>query len=509
MHPDELRNWLNGQDPRVAITFAFRIAARFWPMARWEGDTENPGAAAARALLVAELEARAPGASAIGHLGENALRGAAAAVVRAGESQVDPLEPHLVLLENWSPALPVLGSGRESRWASTLAGLAMAVAVAEARSGGSRAVAVMTGVLTDYTSALLRHLETGMDGEVTRFAIDAALRADVDCVVDSGLEALWTRPLWPKLPRPISGNWLLERWRRTRSALRREPDAGFFYRWYEGILNGDPVNWGILAEIVDIPPMDWDQSLACVAERIAEIELRHVRNSTPLTESVQWIPEIERIRITPLQMDDAATWNMILDKLRDALLDIRPNGNLRNAHAALHDTLHMLERTLDQYRDSPQRVHDDTETALFEAKRLLEAGEIPDDLTVQRFTRALDEIALDIQGNMPGVLEAVSRRTGLRYRRLPDDDRSMLAVATNAVVPLLEEERHQEDMKASLVALDAQDPNAPENSARIYRWASRLSRIYQDPKVRGFFVQVGEKIAVGGAVDLLRRVLGL
>ena len=64
-------------------------------------------------------------------------------------------------------------------------------------------------------------------------------------------------------------------------------------------------------------------------------------------------------------------------------------------------------------------------------------------------------------------------------------------------------------MKESLVVLEAQDPNVPENNARVYRWASRLSRIYLDPKVRGYFAQVGEKIAVGGAVDLLRRLLGL
>ena len=405
MHPDELKNWLKSQDPRVAITFAFRIAARFWPLARWEGGAENPGAASARALLVAERAARAPDGSAIRGMDKTALRGAAAAVVRTGGSEVNPLEPRTMPLEGWNPVLPILGSSREAQCASTLASVAMAVAVAGARGGRSNGVPDMASFTARYSSDMLPHLENGMATEVTRFTIDAALRADCDCFADSGLEALWTRPLWPG-----SGNRFLEHWRSTRSAMRRNPDAGFFRRWYEGILKGDPVNWEVLAEVASIPPADWDQGSARVAERIAEIELRHIRNSTPLAESVRWIPEIERVRITPLQMDDAPAWDMILDKLRDAVHDIRPDGSLRNAHAALHDTLQMLERTLDQYRDSPQRMHDDTATALVEAKRLLEAGEIPDDMNVQRFMRALDENALDILGKMPRVLEAVSRR---------------------------------------------------------------------------------------------------
>ncbi|MXY34151.1 MAG: hypothetical protein F4Y60_08705 [Boseongicola sp. SB0664_bin_43] len=504
MTPAELKDWLEGRDPRVAITIAFRIAARFWPMARWSGRVVNPSAASARALLIAERVARAPDGSAIRGMDDNVLRGAAKAAMEMGGSDVDPLEPHALLLEGWSPALPGPGPDREARCVSTLASLTMAVAVSGARRSGSNAAPVMVAAMAQYSSDLFLHLEEGPVSAAKTPTIDAALRADRDCVANSGLEALWRRQLWPS-----GRNRLYKQWRSTWPAIRGSSDADFFRRWYQGILKGDPVNLEVLAEIASIPPADWDQGTARVAERIAEIELHHIRNSTPLAEIVQWIPEAERIRIAPVPMDDAPTWNMILNKLRDALHDIRPDGRLRNAHAALHDTLQMLERTLDRYCDSPQRMHDDIATALHEARRLLKAGEIPDDMNVQRFMRALDENALDIQGSMPGVLEAVSRRASLRYRRLPDDDRSTLAGATNAVVPLLEEERHREDMKESLVALDAQDPNSPENSASIYRWASRLSRIYQDPKVRGFFVQVGERITVGGAVELLRRVLGL
>ncbi len=513
MTPSTLDDWLEDRDPRVAITIAFRVAARFWPLPRWSGHVDSAGVASARALLIAECIARAPEKNAIRSMKEGALKGAATAVRKTGASKVNPLEPEAVGFWELNSALPtisevvlpVLGSGRDAKYASTLASLAMLVAVTDV--GRNEAVASIPGLvgrMARYSSEMPRHLGTDMDTMETKGAIDDALRADCKCIEEFGPEALWTKPLWPNGQNPLQ-----KRWDNARSAMLRGSHFDFPRRWYERLLIGEPVHQGILSEIANMPPQDWDQGPGHIAERIAEIELHHIRLATPLAERVEWVPEIERIRITPTPMGDASTWNVILDKLRDALRDIRPEGTLRNAHAALQDTVTMLERTLGAYSDSPQRVHDDMEIARSELRLLVKAGEIPDDMRVQRFIRVLDSNILDIQGSVPSVLEAVSSRAALRLRRLSEDELKTLTEITTAVVPLLEEERHQQEMEEDFTALGDLDPRTPGIKTGIYRWASRMSRILQDAKVLTVIARTGEEIFVLVAAAYLIGVLAL
>lgn len=503
MTPDTLKDWLEGRDQRVAVTITFRIAARLWPLPNWSGQFEDAGLAPMRALLIAERAGRAPVGNASRGIDENALRGVAAAVTKTGSSLVNPLDLEAIRLKGLD-VVPVRASSREAQYVSTLASFAMAVAVAEARSNWRHAVQDAAGIVAQYSKYLPHDLLASISPVALNGTIDATLRADCKCIEDFGLKALWKSPLWSQGHNPLQAHW-----HKARSVMLRDSRFGFFHRWYDGLLVGNPVNWGILSEVANISPEDWDQGPAHIADRISEIELRHIRVSTPLAERVEWVPRIERIRIMPVPMDDAATWDMILDKLRDALHDMRPDGTLRNAHAALQDTLEILERTLSAYSGSPQRVHDDMETALSEVRRLVEAGEVPDDMRVQRLMRVIDENTLDIQGNVPSVLEAVSSRAALRLRRLAEGDRKTLVEVTNAVIPLLEEKRLQEEMEKDLEALGEPDPNTEECRIGIYRWASRLSRICQVEKVRAFIAQAGKETLVGVAIALLLGVLGL
>ncbi len=504
MTPDGLAKWLEGRDPCVAITIAFRVAARYWPMPRRIGRFGDDDLASARALLIAEWAGRAPNKSVIRGMDEFTMMGAAAAVMRSKVFRVNPLQPESIRIEGLNIVRPVLGNGREAVYASALASLAMAVALAVARGSESFVILDTATITAQYAGDVPRHLQPGQDAMVPKDSVDAALLSDCECIEESGLEALWATPLWPEGRNPLQ-----ERWRYARSAMLRGSDISFLCRWYDGHLIGDPMNWGILSEVTSMQQHDWDLGPAHVAERIAEIELRHIRRATPLAERVEWVPEAERIRITPLPMGDAPAWVMILDKLRDALHDIQPDGTLRNAHAALQDTLRMLGRALDRYSDSPQRVHDDMETALSEIKRLIETGEISHDMFTQRLMRMLDECTLDIQGSEPSVLEAVRSRTALRFRRLADRERKTLAEATDVVVPLLEDKRHQDEMEEDLAVLGNPDPNAPESKAGIYRWASRLSRIYRNPELRTTIAKTGKDIVVAVTVTLILGLLGL
>ena len=183
-------------------------------------------------------------------------------------------------------------------------------------------------------------------------------------------------------------------------------------------------------------------------------------------------------------MDDTDRWNTILDKLRDALDDIRRDNSQDNAHAALGDTLRNLERPLRTYSDNPQRVHDDMARAHSRIRQLIQTNEVAGDEKVTELLDVLSENVLDIRGFVPGVLEAVEKRAALRMRQLPENERTILAMTTNAVVPWLEDARAAEDMRKGVDALSNADPNVDESRVLIYRWASRISRALQLPEIR-------------------------
>ena len=157
---------------------------------------------------------------------------------------------------------------------------------------------------------------------------------------------------------------------------------------------------------------------------------RPVTKATPLAERVEWVSEIERLRITPVPMLNASLYETVLRKLRDALADIRSDRNLDNARYALDRTLKMLDRTLATYAGSPQRVHDDMALALSEIRSQLANDDTPDSYGVQSFMQVLEINALDIQANVPEVMDAVKGRTALRLHRLPEADRQALKDAS-------------------------------------------------------------------------------
>ena len=194
----------------------------------------------------------------------------------------------------------------------------------------------------------------------------------------------------------------------------------------------------------------------------------------PLSERVEWVPDIKRVRITPIPMNNQNLYNTGLNKLRDALEDIRPNGQLVNSRASLGDMLGLLDRTLETYADDPQRVHDDMEQALAVTQRLIAANKVAADFHVRGLVRTLDEGILDIQGAMPDVRAVAQTRLALRFQQPPEENRKWIAKLTESIIPSMESERLQQDMAEDVKVLFADDPNTDENKPRLYRWGSRM-----------------------------------
>ncbi|MBC6408526.1 MAG: hypothetical protein GDA40_10680 [Rhodobacteraceae bacterium] len=484
MTPDELKNWLEGRDAKTAVAIATRIAARVWPLTVSRARLPEPGFSAARAISVARA------ADAL-WTGEAADVGKAAAdAVTRVRANADALKAAL---------------GAEAGAAVEVAGAAARAAEDAARAadgvGAPEAAVWSTGAAAEAAEAVAR----AADAEAG-YAFRAALQADCDRIAANGPDAVRDIPLWPNGENPLQGDW-----DKARADLRQDPDFGFWVRWYEGLLQGRPMDPALVRDIALIAPDDWDRGPTHIAEKIAGIELDTIRRATPLAEQVEWVPETERIRIVPIPMGNRHLYDTVLDKLRDALDDIRPDGRLSNSHAALAPTLDRLARRLETHADNPQRMHDAMATAFSEVRKLIESNEIADDIEVGVFMRTLDENVLDIQGAMPEVRDAVKARAALRFQQLPEEERKTLTEVGKAIGPHLEPEPAQDDMETDAAALDADDPNTEENKTSLYRLASRTVRILwieRDAPER-VTILAGIVTIISHIVAAIRSLLGL
>ena len=478
--PEDLNDWLENRDHATAGTIAVRAVARVWPLTVSYARLPEPGFSAARALLTA-------GAG---------VGGAAAAAARAA-----------------ARAAMYVGGDRDAETAARFAADAAGYATDTAGYADDRDAADFPARAASYARAAAMDAarDVGYTAKTAWDVANAALQADCDLIAAQGPGALRNCGLWHDWPNPLRVEW-----DRARAALQSDPDFDFWRRWYDGLLQGRPLNQ-LCQNIALIPSDDWNQGPGHIAGRIAAIELAHNQQATPLAERVEWVPDTGRIRVTPVPMDNTDLYNTVIDKLRDALVDIRPDGRLGNTRAALADPLALLERTLKTYADNPQRVHDDMAMALAEIRRLVEAQEVDADLRVNRLVRTLDDNILDIEGGMPEVRATVQARLALRFQRLGKEGVQTLDDAGQAVIPLLESTDVQADMAADAGALHESDPNTEAAKPRLYRWISRMSRflvILQDKAV-----EIGTQATTLAAaqslvqnwlalVDLFRTLLG-
>ena len=253
---------------------------------------------------------------------------------------------------------------------------------------------------------------------------------------------------------------------------------------------------------------DWEST-----HKVIRTKLNAVQKVTPLAETVEWNSSNQKIRITPAPVNNTALWKNVLERLHDEISDIKSNDRLSNTHAALMPVIENLKLRLEQYENSPQRIHDEIDMALSDVKWLEDKGEIANDLHTQRLKRVFTDCALDIRGNVLGVQEVVEKRNKLRSIQLSEDEQGLLASVTEKVLHYIEEEQVKQDMQQDVEAFK-ENQNATDTQKKTfksYRWASRLSRILDllMEKAQNFWKSV-KPVVISKTIEIIiSKVLGL
>ena len=266
----------------------------------------------------------------------------------------------------------------------------------------------------------------------------------------------------------------------------------FLADWYESIVSGQLQDLEVLREIAGLPEKDWARGSDHIAEMISAIEAgRRLREATPLAEEIVFDDSVGKLRVEPIPLLPPDLYDTVLDKMRDAVADMRRVSERSNSYGALGSTLEMLERTSSKYAGNPQRVHDDQLLAAREIQNLIDEGYVPEDHQVARLIQVLDTNAVDIRAAVPEVAVAVKKRSEVRIREVDEASRDRIKLTVEVVASHSDEalaEELREDERATFETEDGTD--GVESS---YRLASRLGRAAKIAQDLDKVAELGEK----------------
>ena len=138
----------------------------------------------------------------------------------------------------------------------------------------------------------------------------------------------------------------------------REPEVwGFWKRWYQGHLDGKPLDWELQKAVALIPDADWAQGAAHIAEKIREIEAEFLAKKLPQAETIEQDPETGLFFSVPRDPKNPPLLAATLSQVEDALSDCleNPSNGLNEAGREAR----VLRRTIAKYGNDPQRVEMD------------------------------------------------------------------------------------------------------------------------------------------------------
>ncbi len=191
------------------------------------------------------------------------------------------------------------------------------------------------------------------------------------------------------------------------TGVRSGPWA-FWLDWYEGFLNGRPLDWRLQREIALIPDEEWDKGAEHIAGLIRQIEARRLREFAAIAEIVWFDEDAARFDVRPTEVRRPDVLRLAVSRVEDAFEDTLALGRGQGVREDGHEAL-ILRRVFARYRDDPQRVEMDFVDVAGIIARQIEVKEYPDSTDLQALIRALGVAASEICATHPDVAEARER----------------------------------------------------------------------------------------------------
>ncbi|MDW3224362.1 MAG: hypothetical protein R8G34_16030 [Paracoccaceae bacterium] len=372
--------WLETQDHQTQVWFATRCALRALPAlgSRKDATTSRLAFTTCRASLISAAAATCPAAEMM------ALSSPAAAAFSAATAP------------------------------DTAAFSAAFSAAAAADSAAAAAFSIATAADSAFSAAFS-----------AAAAADSAFSAAFSAATfDSVSPGNWVL-LWSDIAQPegLKAGWdaLKAQW------AADEADWSFWIAWYEGILNGSPMDWDMIFKIAtEITDEEWDAGQTVVAERIKEIQVDFFANRLPQAETIT--RDLEGTYAVVASTDNS---DKIIDRIfrqLDFSLNLALRSHNTSGFSDMCTAYQYLNHTRLNCRDDPNAVHMHIRLAREILESRLDTGEYQIEDSLVALVSALGRHEIQLRADHPEVRKAHETFVEQRLRELDEEKR--LAIAT-------------------------------------------------------------------------------
>lgn len=356
-------------------------------------------------------------------------------------------------------------------------------------------------------SALLTKRTTGEIDQHPLFWLAAS--GDASFLATNAPELTYGRPLWQEGSLDHDLDWRQEK---LTAFWQSAPEVwGFWQRWYEGMLNGEPLPWELQEKVALIPEEDWEEGPERVAEVIRRIEAEFIGNT--LKERIEFSVS-GRLTLVAQPVGEERQLGYLLDTVQDAL-DLATAG-LRNELPDDSYQARLLRRTFTRYANDPQRIEMDFERARVSLVEDMAAEAIPASAANRDLIQSLSDAAGSIRDSNPEIAESRDRLNRIRLAQVSPEQGAQIAEIAVQVAAIsediLREDLLEDRFRLPGVRSDdaVPDPVVPigaaERNAALEAQAAQLRLYSRLTKVWLFLKENDREIAIVGS---LASIIGL
>ncbi|MEC8196530.1 MAG: hypothetical protein VX228_09470, partial [Pseudomonadota bacterium] len=208
--------------------------------------------------------------------------------------------------------------------------------------------------------------------------------------------------------------------------------TSFWQIWYDGFLNGEPIDWELQRRVALIDSETWNAGPEAVAHEIKRIEAEYLSKKLPLAEEITFVEGTGKFSVAPIPVANAPLMARISDEFEDAL----------SGHNGLSETSgdgRRIKRATSRHANNPQQAELLLTTVAKSLRRQIhETSELPDSPDNIALLEAVEDGVRGIRANHPEVAANREQLAQQALREIEPDDREMLEKAAPVLTAISE-----------------------------------------------------------------------
>ncbi|SCZ53280.1 hypothetical protein SAMN04488118_102115 [Epibacterium ulvae] len=272
--------------------------------------------------------------------------------------------------------------------------------------------------------------------------------------------------------------------------------TNFWMDWYQGFLDGKPLDWELQRRVALIPDPIWEEGPEAVAREIERIKTEWLAEQLPMAETIELNPEIRKFHAVPIPVENAPFTSALLDQVEDALEDCLDGHN--GLRADMGDA-RKIKRVLSKYRDDPQNAELAlTRVATSLRKQIHEDQWLPENTDNTALLSSVEDAVRGIRSNHPEVAQNRQEYAKLAIQELSEEDRNTLEQA-KPILEEMSEARLADDFAADISELLNDAITPPSNGAPALPGADVSTRIFSRASKMALLVDQIQALEAKGA----------